>query len=171
MEPVMEVFGVFVRDIAYAKAWYSEMLNLHTDPANQGAAAILLSDPRAHEALTLIEVCGGAPPSSCRQVGRTHTAWRCDSLGELAAFYRRAKAMNVAIEHLDRQAFSLSLFVRDPDGNAVEIYYQAPSADLPEEDDFDGQFYGRGFFGACAFPGPWDADAGDAVHPHDHIAA
>jgi catechol 2,3-dioxygenase len=162
-------FNVFVRDIAYAKAWYAEMLGLYTDPANQSAAATLFFDPAAHEGLTLVEICGGAPPSLRQQVGRTHTMWRCDSLDDLAAFYRRAKAMNVTIEHIDRQAVSLSLFARDPDGNVVEIYYQAPSTDQAEDEAFDGQFYGRGFFADCAFPGPWDAE--DAERHRDHIAA
>jgi catechol 2,3-dioxygenase len=164
-------FNVFVRDIARAKAWYAEMLGLHVDPANQSAAATLFFDPEAYGGLTLVEICGGAPPSLRQQVGRTHTTWHCDSLDDLVAFYRRAKAMNVAIEHIDRQAVSLSLFARDPDGNVVEIYYQAPGTDLSEQDAFDGQFYGRGFFANCAFPGPWDADAEDAERRRDHTVA
>jgi|GEM_PF-121373 len=156
-------FAILVRDVARAKAWYTGLLRLHSDPDARGPTALLSRGPEAGDAIALVEVSGVVPRYLTGHVGRGHTVWRFDSLDDLAGLYRRAVSGNIAIEHVARYGHRISIFLRDPDGNDVEAFYELPQTAWPrDEQDFDSQFYGPDFLFTYAFPGPWDEpDAGD----------
>jgi catechol-2,3-dioxygenase len=51
-----------------------------------------------------------------------HTAFRVDNLQILKAFYNRARAGGVEVPYALDTGVARGFFVRDPDGNAIEIY-------------------------------------------------
>lgn len=52
-----------------------------------------------------------------------HVAWEVDSLAALKAFYADARARGIPISFALNHRVTLSLYLRDPEGNAVEIYW------------------------------------------------
>jgi catechol-2,3-dioxygenase len=51
-----------------------------------------------------------------------HTAFRVDNLDILRAFYNRGRASGIEVPYALDTGVARGLFVRDPDGNAIEIY-------------------------------------------------
>jgi catechol 2,3-dioxygenase len=76
-----------------------------------------------------------------------------ESLDDLKEFYRHAKAKGVAIDHIADHGISLGIYMRDPDGNGVEVFYEMPREQWPSEDRIFAMDHGRG-----RFPGPWDPE-------------
>jgi catechol-2,3-dioxygenase len=52
-----------------------------------------------------------------------HIAWQVESLAALKAFYANAKAHAIPISFALNHRVSLSLYLRDPEGNAVEVFW------------------------------------------------
>src|ERR1700752_2082513 len=89
-----------------------------------------------------------------RQVGLNHMAWRLESLDDLKEFYHKIKKERVAIDHIADHGISLGIYLRDPDGNGVEVYYEMPRAEWGVND----HIFSRDPSPRGRFPGPWDAD-------------
>ena len=95
-----------------------------------------------------------APLQSKRQVGLNHMAWRLESLDDLKEFYKKIKAEGQPIDHISDHGISLGIYLRDPDGNGVEVFYEMPRAEWP----VDYNVFTREKTGSGRFPGPWDAE-------------
>jgi catechol-2,3-dioxygenase len=52
----------------------------------------------------------------------THTAFRVDSVETLSALYDRARGRGIAVPYALDNGIARSFFVRDPEGNAIEVY-------------------------------------------------
>src|SRR5262249_46299358 len=52
-----------------------------------------------------------------------HIAWRVESLAALKAFYANTKAHAIPISVALNHRVSLSLYLRDPEGNALEVFW------------------------------------------------
>ena len=52
----------------------------------------------------------------------THTAFRVDSVETLSALYHRARGRGIAVPYALDNGIARSFFVRDPEGNAIEVY-------------------------------------------------
>ena len=105
-----------------------------------------------------------APLQQKGQVGLNHMAWRLESLDDLKEFYLRIKAKGQPIEHISDHGISLGIYLRDPDGNGVEVFYEMPRAEWP----VDYHIFTRDEVGRGRFPGPWD---GEEVRPLPAVAA
>jgi catechol-2,3-dioxygenase len=58
-----------------------------------------------------------------------HTAWRVQSLAALKALYAEARQRDIPIVFALNHGVTLSLYLRDPEGNSVEVFWptgQAP---------------------------------------------
>jgi catechol-2,3-dioxygenase len=75
--------------------------------------AVLLSGDPAREDHELVLVTN---PSA------THVAFRVETLEELRTVYTRAKEHGLKIPYALDSGVAVGFFVRDPEGNAVEIY-------------------------------------------------
>ncbi len=58
------------------------------------------------------------------------------------------------IERIADHGISLGIYLRDPDGNGVEVFYEMPRAEWP----VDYHVFTREKMGNGRFPGPWDND-------------
>ena len=77
-----------------------------------GDAALLSGDP-GREDHELVFVSNG---------NAQHIAFRVDTLEELRALYTRAKRSGLQIPYAIDSGIAVGFFVRDPEGNAIEIY-------------------------------------------------
>ena len=73
---------------------------------------------------------------------------------ELEPARRKAELMGIKPEHISDHGISLGIYLRDPDGNGVEVYYELPRAEWP----VDYHVFSRDKVGRGRFPGPWDAE-------------
>ncbi len=101
-----------------------------------------------------MQVGEDAPLQSKPQVGLNHMAWRLESLDDLKEFYKKLKAEGQPIERVIDHGISLGIYLRDPDGNGVEVFYELPRAEWP----VDYNVFTREKTGTGRFPGPWDAE-------------
>lgn len=144
--------NLYVRDVERAKAWYEDLLGLHTYEYRPGRAAFLSADREQSHEVALMGLGPQAPLQQRGQVGLNHLAWRVGSLDDLKDFYRRLAEKKVPIEAINDHGISLGIYFRDPDGNGVEVYYELPRAEWPRED----HVFTRELVGTGRFPGPWD---------------
>jgi catechol 2,3-dioxygenase len=108
---------------------------------------------QSHE-VALMQLGQEAPLQQKGQVGLNHMAWRLGSLDELKEFYNDIKEKKVPISRVADHGISLGIYLKDPDGNGVEVYYEMPRAEWPREDHvFTPELVGGG-----RFPGPWDKE-------------
>lgn len=102
--------------------FYRDLLDLEivrqTSNPQAGAAVLLSGDPadEDHELVLLTNP------------GAQHIAFRVDSLRHLRTLYRRAKQRGLAIPFALDSGVAVGFFVRDPEGNALEIYLRADGA-------------------------------------------
>ncbi len=146
--------NIYVRDVERAKAWYEDLLSLHTYEYRPGRAAFLSADPEQSHEVALMALGPEAPLQKRGQVGLNHMAWRLESLDDLKKFYHRLKESSVPIEAINDHGISLGIYLRDPDGNGVEVYYELPREEWPRED----HVFTRELVGTGRFPGPWDEE-------------
>ena len=59
-----------------------------------------------------------------------HIGLKVGSPGELLAYYRELKAHDLKIGPVYNHGFALSLFVHDPEGNLIEIYWPTGREDF-----------------------------------------
>jgi len=146
--------NIYVRDAARSKAWYEDVLGLHTYHYREGWAAFLSADKDKSHEVALMQVGNDAAGPQRGQVGLNHMAWMMASLDDLKDAYLRLKAKGIAIDRVVDHGISLGIYLRDPDGNGLEISYELPRAEWPRQDSvFADDMVGRG-----RFPGPWDTE-------------
>ena len=121
--------NVFVRDVERSKKWYEDLLGLHVYEYRPGWAAFLSADEEQSHEVALMQVGEDAPLQSKGQVGLNHMAWRLERLDDLKEFYKQIKAAGQPIERIIDHGISLGIYLRDPDGNGVEVFYEMPRAE------------------------------------------
>ena len=148
--------NVYVRNVERSKKWYEDLLGLHVYEYRPGWAAFLTADKEQSHEVALMQLGEDAPLQSKGQVGLNHMAWRLESLDDLKEFYRKIKAEGQPIDRIVDHGISLGIYLRDPDGNGVEVFYEMPRAEWP----VDYNVFTREKTGSGRFPGPWDAEIG-----------
>ena len=152
--------NIFVRNAERSRDWYEDLLGLHTQGFRPGRAAFMTSDLGNSHEIALIEVGDDAPGPQRGQVGLNHMAWYMGSLNDLKEIYFRIKEKNINIERISDHGHAIGIYIRDPDGNGIEVSYEMPSSEWGNEKNsymIGGTEKGR-------MSGPWDAEiAKDAV--------
>ena len=152
--------NIFVRNAERARDWYEDLLGLHTYGFTPGRAAFMTSDLENSHEIALLEVGEDAPGPQRGQVGLNHMAWYMDSLDDLKDLYYRIKEKNIKVERVSDHGHSIGIYIRDMDGNGIEVSYEMPRSEWGH--DGDGHKIGATQHGH--FSGPWDEEmAKDAV--------
>jgi catechol 2,3-dioxygenase len=137
IHPAVRVGHVHLRvaDLDRALAFYREGLGLGVvadgRPLGVDAAFLAAGDYHHHIALNTWESAGGSPPPA-GHTGLDHLALLYPDRRELARAIRRLLDAGYAVDHATDHGATVAAYLRDPDGNGVELYY-----DRPREDWFD----------------------------------
>ncbi len=116
----------YVKDLERSLRFYRDLVGFkEVGRIFEGKAAALTSG-RTHHELLLIEVGDAPAPPRGRRLGLYHIGIKVgDSLEELRTAKRELERAGVPIEGTSDHTVSQSLYLRDPDGNEVELYVDA----------------------------------------------
>jgi catechol 2,3-dioxygenase len=120
-----------VSDLDRALAFYRDALGLEVT-ARYGRDAVFLSYGGYHHHVALNTWAGrGAPRPAPGTTGLYHFAILYPDRPALAAAVRRVLEHGVALEGASDHGVSEAVYLRDPDGNGVELYRDRPEAEWP----------------------------------------
>ena len=133
-----------VRDLEASEKWYQEILGLHTTNKRPGGMTFMSAKQGSSHELALVSVGSDAPGPEESRVGLYHFAWEMESFDDLKALYEHMKAKDVNIGGIGDHGISLGVYLFDPDGNEIEVYYEMTEENWPEDGDlFSGEFPGK----------------------------
>jgi catechol 2,3-dioxygenase len=128
--PELGHVALFVRDLERAKDFYIQAVGLRPVGNLMQGGVMALTGGRTHHELLLIEVGERVPTPSDRQPGLYHLAWKVgENLEELRACRDHLRKLAIPIEAAVDHLISQSLYLKDPDGNRVELYVDDPNYD------------------------------------------
>ena len=124
-----------VADIERSLAFYCRVLGLELmQRFGTQAAFISAGGYHHHIGLNTWESLGGSPPAP-GTTGLYHHAILYPTRAALADALRRLAAAGIAIDGAADHGVSEALYLRDPDGNGVELYWDRPLDDWPRTPD------------------------------------
>lgn len=122
-----------VADLERALAFYHVVLGLAvTQRIGHTAAFLAAGDYHHHIALNTWESRGGPPPSP-GSTGLYHLALLYPTRAHLAEALRRLIAARIPLEGAADHGVSEALYLRDPDQNGVELYWDRPRGEWPRD--------------------------------------
>lgn len=122
-----------VADLERAVAFYSGVLGFEVTQRYGSQAAFLSAGGYHHHiGLNTWESLGGSPPPrGC--TGLYHTAIRYPDRKSLARALHRLIAAGIRLDGAADHGVSEALYLRDPDQNGVELYYDRPRDEWPRD--------------------------------------
>lgn len=118
-----------VADLERSSRFYREALgfNITADGRAIGLKAIFLAAGEYHHHIALNTFdTEGASPAPAGHTGLHHFALAYPGPDELATAVQRLIAQRHPIDHARDHGGTVSVYLRDPDGNGVELYYDRP---------------------------------------------
>lgn len=124
-----------VSDLDRALAFYRDILGFEVT-SRYGRDAVFLSAGGYHHHIGLNTWAGrGAPPPAPGTTGLYHFAILYPDRPTLAAAVRRLLDAGVPLEGASDHGVSEAIYLRDPDGNGVELYRDRPEREWPRGPD------------------------------------
>ena len=124
-----------VADLERALAFYHGVLGFElTQRFGNQAAFLSAGGYHHHIGLNTWESEGGQPPPP-GTTGLYHVAILYPDRKALADALRRLRRAHVALEGASDHGVSEAIYLRDPDGNGVELYWDKPEAQWPRAPD------------------------------------
>ncbi len=122
-----------VADLDRAIAFYSGVLGFEiTGRLGTQAAFLAAGEYHHHIGLNTWESAGGSPPPRSN-TGLYHVAIRYPDRKSLADALRRLAAAGVQLQGAADHGVSEALYLRDPDQNGVELYWDRPREEWPRD--------------------------------------
>ena len=117
-----------VADLDRALSFYRDVLGFQlTQRYGQQAAFLSAGGYHHHIGLNTWESQGGSPPHP-GSTGLYHVAIVYPTRAELADALRRLIQAGISLEGASDHGVSEALYLRDPDGNGVELYWDRPES-------------------------------------------
>lgn len=124
-----------VADLDRALGFYVDVLGFELmQKYGTQAAFISAGGYHHHIGLNTWESAGGKPPAP-GTTGLYHLAILYPTRADLANALKRVLAAGIALDGASDHGVSEALYLRDPDGNGVELYWDRPQAEWPREQD------------------------------------
>ena len=98
------------------------------------AAFISAGGYHHHIGLNTWESAGGSPPAP-GTTGLFHVAILYPTRSDLAGAMKRLAAHNIGLDGASDHGVSQALYLRDPDMNGIELYWDRPEAEWPRKAD------------------------------------
>jgi catechol 2,3-dioxygenase len=122
-----------VADLERAIGFYHGVLGFEvTQRMGSGAAFLSAGGYHHHIGLNTWESAGGPPPAR-GTTGLFHVAIRYPDRGALADALRRLAEARDPLDGAADHGVSEALYLRDPDGNGVELYWDRPREEWPRD--------------------------------------
>ena len=132
-----------VADLERAIAFYSDVLGFQLMQRFGTSAAFLSAGGYHHHiGLNTWESQGGPPPPP-GTTGLYHHAILYPTRAALADALRRLQAAHIPLDGAADHGVSEALYLRDPDGNGVELYHDRPPTEWPRSPDGGLAMYTR----------------------------
>jgi catechol 2,3-dioxygenase len=124
-----------VADLDRALGFWRDVLGFEVQ-ARLGDEAVFVSAGGYHHhiGLNTWQSRGGSPPAA-GTTGLFHVAIRYPDRATLAGAVRRVVETGVPLEGASDHGVSEAIYLRDPDGNGVELYCDRPRSDWPKNAD------------------------------------
>ena len=124
-----------VADLERAIGFYRDVLGFEvTQRYGRQAAFLSAGGYHHHIGLNTWESAGGSPPPP-GTTGLYHLAILYPTRAELADALRRVIKAGIKLEGASDHGVSEALYLRDPDGNGVELYWDRPNEKWPRKAD------------------------------------
>ena len=124
-----------VSDLGRAIGFYSDILGFEvTDRFGSNAAFLSAGGYHHHIGLNTWESQGGQPPAT-GTTGLYHAAILYPTRADLADALRRLLAHGIRIDGASDHGVSEAIYLRDPDGNGLELYWDRPRELWPRDAD------------------------------------
>jgi catechol 2,3-dioxygenase len=132
-----------VADLERALRFYCELLGLQVMQRMGNSAAFLSAGGYHHHiGLNTWESLGGSPPAP-GTTGLYHIAILYPTRAALAEALRRLLAASIALDGAADHGVSEAIYLRDPDENGVELYWDRPREQWPRAADGRLAMYSR----------------------------
>lgn len=126
-----------VADLDRALAFYVGVLGFQlTQMYGSQAAFVSAGGYHHHIGLNTWQSKGGSPPAA-GTTGLFHVAIRYPSRASLANALQRLIDAGIRLDGASNHGVSEALYLRDPDQNGVELYWDRPEAQWPRTPDGD----------------------------------
>ena len=119
-----------VSDLERALGFWRDILGFEVMQTRPGAAFLSAGGYHHHIALNTWESAGGSPPPR-NATGLFHVAVLYPSRAVLASALKRLLTAGVSLDGASDHGVSEALYLRDFDGNGVELYVDRPKAEWP----------------------------------------
>jgi len=136
LDPRVDIGHVHLKvaDIDRALAFYRDVLGFEVMQRLGDSAAFLSAGGYHHHiGLNTWESRGG-PPSPRGTTGLYHVAIRFPDRQTLAQAVRRVLEARIPLEGASDHGVSEAIYLRDPDGNGIELYRDRPREEWPLDD-------------------------------------
>ena len=132
-----------VADLERSLAFYRDVLGFRVTQRMGSQAAFLSAGGYHHHiGLNTWESAGGSPPPE-GSTGLYHVAIRYPTRGELGDALRRVLEAGIPLEGASDHGVSEALYLRDPDNNGVELYWDRPREHWPRDREGGLQMFTR----------------------------
>ena len=109
-----------VSDLDASLAFYTRVTGAEVVSALPEQNIAFLSLGEQHHDIALVQRATGAPPEPT-QPGLVHMAWQLGDFTDLQAAHKELTAAGIKLEPIQHNITN-SLYMKDPDGNTVELY-------------------------------------------------
>jgi catechol 2,3-dioxygenase len=123
-----------VADLERALSFYCGVLGFELKQQIPGAAFVAAGGYHHHIGLNTWESFGGSPPPA-GTTGLYHTAILYPTRALLADALQRVLAAGIPLDGASDHGVSEALYLRDPDNNGVELYWDRPEEEWPRTPD------------------------------------
>ena len=132
-----------VANLDRALAFYQGVLGFElVQRMGNGAAFLSAGGYHHHIGLNTWESAGGSPPPP-GTTGLYHLAILYPTRAELGDALRRLLAAGISLDGASDHGVSEALYLSDPDGNGVELYWDRPEPDWPRKPDGSIEMFTR----------------------------
>ncbi len=145
IDPQVDIGHVHLKvaDLERSLKFYCDVLGFElTQRYGTEAAFVSAGGYHHHIGLNTWESKGGMPPT-LGTTGLYHFAIRYPTRAAFADALRRLRDANISLEGASDHGVSEAFYLRDPDGNGVELNWDRPKADWPRTSDGKIDMYTR----------------------------
>ena len=132
-----------VSDLERSLRFYQELLGFELITMDGEQAAFISAGGYHHHIGLNTWQSLGAPPATRHGVGLFHVAILYPTRKDLAIIFNRLQEYNYPLTGASDHGVSEALYLDDPDGNGVELYWDRPKEEWPKKADGTIHMYTR----------------------------